>query len=319
MENASKALLVAAAILIVIVLITFGIRILNSAGDTAKQAQGLGDSISSATTSKVESLLSGLGGGSSNLNHSGIIPEGGKYISNDGTTYEAGDTMPSQTKYGDVYIYGNYKYTKEGSGWKVSINIGKNEAEYGVVLESINENKITNMQGTFSNCTALKKPPKIPDSVTNMNSTFWYCTSLESVPKIPNGVTSMNATFLNCSLIKEPPILPDTVTSLDSTFYGCESLEKAPKIPDNVINMERTFIGCSALKEAPTIPSGVINMNQTFQGCSLLVGKITINANPTEYNSCFTLTKKAIEIIGACSEETKKNLAATSSRGNVTY
>lgn len=49
MENASKALLIAAAVLIVILLIAFGMRILNSAGDTAGQAGEIGASTSMQT------------------------------------------------------------------------------------------------------------------------------------------------------------------------------------------------------------------------------------------------------------------------------
>ena len=44
MENASKALLIAAAVLIVILLIGFGMRILNSAGDSSGQAEDLASS-----------------------------------------------------------------------------------------------------------------------------------------------------------------------------------------------------------------------------------------------------------------------------------
>lgn len=44
MENASKALLIAAAVLIVILLIAFGMRILNSTGDTSGQAEDLSSS-----------------------------------------------------------------------------------------------------------------------------------------------------------------------------------------------------------------------------------------------------------------------------------
>lgn len=41
MENASKALLIAAAVLIVILLIAFGMRIMNSTGDSSGQAEDL--------------------------------------------------------------------------------------------------------------------------------------------------------------------------------------------------------------------------------------------------------------------------------------
>ena len=53
MENASKALLIAAAVLIVILLIVFGMRIFNSAqtaGDAEGAATSIGTGITGATT-----------------------------------------------------------------------------------------------------------------------------------------------------------------------------------------------------------------------------------------------------------------------------
>lgn len=49
MENASKALLIAAAVLIVILLIAFGMRILNSNDDTGEQADQAAQSTSMQT------------------------------------------------------------------------------------------------------------------------------------------------------------------------------------------------------------------------------------------------------------------------------
>lgn len=49
MENASKALLIAAAVLIVILIIAFGMRIFNSAGDAGGQAGAVGESTSLQT------------------------------------------------------------------------------------------------------------------------------------------------------------------------------------------------------------------------------------------------------------------------------
>lgn len=49
MENASKALLIAAAVLVVVIIIALGMRILNSGTDTADQAQTVGISTSIQT------------------------------------------------------------------------------------------------------------------------------------------------------------------------------------------------------------------------------------------------------------------------------
>ena len=63
MENATKALLIAAAVLIAIVLIALGVRLLDSAGDTSKQADKVGAQIGETVTNRVteiNGLLSGL-------------------------------------------------------------------------------------------------------------------------------------------------------------------------------------------------------------------------------------------------------------------
>ena len=49
MENASKALLIAAGVLIVILLIAFGMSVFHSTGDSAGQAEAVGESTSMQT------------------------------------------------------------------------------------------------------------------------------------------------------------------------------------------------------------------------------------------------------------------------------
>lgn len=49
MENATKALLIAAAVLIVILLIAFGMRIFNSTSDVSGQATSTGTKLSNQT------------------------------------------------------------------------------------------------------------------------------------------------------------------------------------------------------------------------------------------------------------------------------
>lgn len=49
MENASKALLIAAAVLIVILLIAFGMRIFNSTGNTSSKATETGEKLTEQT------------------------------------------------------------------------------------------------------------------------------------------------------------------------------------------------------------------------------------------------------------------------------
>ena len=60
MENASKALLIAAAVLIVILVIAFGMNIFNSAQD-AGDASSASSAINSGVTSATQNLKDSLG------------------------------------------------------------------------------------------------------------------------------------------------------------------------------------------------------------------------------------------------------------------
>lgn len=65
MENATKALLIAAAVLIAIVLIALGVNLLSAGGDTADQAGQVGEELDKGIGSaagKVEGALGSLGG-----------------------------------------------------------------------------------------------------------------------------------------------------------------------------------------------------------------------------------------------------------------
>ncbi len=162
-----------------------------------------------------------------------------------------------------------------GNGWSVYVKSTEQTA-YAPILESINGIPITNMFGTFKDCTSLKTSPKIPNSVTNMNYTFDGCISLTTAPAIPNSVTDMA-----------------------STFAGCTSLATAPTMPNGVTYMGDTFYGCTSLTTAPAIPNSVTDMYNTFYYCTSLTGTIEINANPTEYDGCFSGTSKKIILTGS--------------------
>lgn len=54
MENASKALLIAAAVLIVILLIAFGMSVFNSTGDTSADAEQVGSQITQQSGAAAE-------------------------------------------------------------------------------------------------------------------------------------------------------------------------------------------------------------------------------------------------------------------------
>lgn len=72
MENATKALLIAAAVLIVILLIAFGMRIFNSTSDVSGQATSTGTQLSNQTgvaANSASDALNGLNGWTNKYNN----------------------------------------------------------------------------------------------------------------------------------------------------------------------------------------------------------------------------------------------------------
>ena len=249
MENASKALLIAAAILIVIVLIGFGVSVLNSGSEAIKQGENVGNSISLAgkdAADKVGSILDRLGGGSVSLDHSGVVPVGGEYNSG-GTTYEPGDTMPTLQN-NATYTYGDYIYTYDSSRncWNVKVRDNTRD-KYGEILNNINGKEIGIMERTFKNCSNLTtNVPEIPSTVKHLIYTFDGCTNLKVMPKIPYGVVEMIGTFKTCANLSEVKAIPDSVGNMIQCFYGCSSIESIT-IPKSVTSIGQTFVGCNSL------------------------------------------------------------------------
>lgn len=64
MENATKALLIAAAVLVVIVIIALGVRLLGTAGDSSEQAEKVTNQLNETTDKAIQDI----GGGLSKLN-----------------------------------------------------------------------------------------------------------------------------------------------------------------------------------------------------------------------------------------------------------
>ena len=144
------------------------------------------------------------------VDHNGTtIPKGATFTKTNGTVYGEGDTFPTFEN-GDIYTYGDYKYqdyvrtemmgpmtiTKTAIGVSV---IDKSKTSYGEILSSIAGKPVTEMSGTFMNCTALKVAPAIPNSIKIMPSAFSGCTSLTTAPVIPSGITSLYMTFKDCT------------------------------------------------------------------------------------------------------------------------
>ena len=168
------------------------------------------------------------------------LPEGATYYSG-GLSGTAMNKFPETMAKGDVYTYGDYKYTYQvpykGSPYWDVVAVDKTKSSYGTILGNINDVPVTSMTSTFSGCTTLTDLSKL--------------------------------------------VIPSSVTSMNGTFSGCTTLTDASNfaIPSNVSDIDSLFSGCTNLKTAPIIPATVKSMDYLFENCELLTGTVTINAN----------------------------------------
>lgn len=189
------------------------------------------------------------------------IPENATYtIAETGEVLTTGDMFPEVVAEGDLYTYGDYKYTytSKYTGWGVELNTdvtNKRQKTYGAMLDSINDIDVTYLDGTFYECTSLTTAPRMPSGTRSMWSTFLGCTSLKTYVGAPEGTPDGDFSGY---------VIPDTLQSMNGMFYNCTSLTKAP-----------------------TIPESVTCMDSTFRNCTSLTDSITINGTPTSYDDCF--------------------------------
>lgn len=222
-----------------------------------------------------------------------LIPEGATYtVAATGKVLGPDNAFPATVKTGDIYTYGDYKYTYSTSdaGWKVEINTDvtdKNRTSYGQILENINGVDVTSVNSTFYGCTALKVAPVIPASVKDIGGVFMNCTALTTAPVLPAGSDNGNV-FRGCTNLR-------TYTG-STDGYGDFSKYI---IPASVKNLNHWFENCTSLVTAPVIPAGVEYMIATFRGCTSLKGSITINTTNWHFEHFLSGTQ-ITEILGDC-------------------
>ena len=248
----------------------------------------------------------------------GTVSDDGKEI-----TMEAGGAFKllsdTPSYIGALYSYGDYDYLyieKESefrkitekvsgytldffeSGWNPFV-IDTNKTEYGAVLESINGQDITNMMGTYSECTLLSNISNIniPSTVTYALTLFWGCTSLVDASglKIPNGIISMQQTFRECTSLTVAPDLSNckNLINLVGTYYRCTSLKTYAGSKDADGDFSNYLIPNSVIHIGSDLLGGI------FQDCTLLTGAITLNITPETYANCLKGTQ-ITQILGDC-------------------
>lgn len=256
--------------------------------------------------------LSGLEIPSSAINLYGIF--------SDCSSLTTAPSIPNRVKYFQ-YAFFNCEKLKTAPALPNSI-VNLRYSFYGcksMTQAPVLPQNVFNTTYTFGHCEALKIAPEIPNQVTDMTGMFIYCTSLEKITAIPSSVTTISSAFSNCSALKDISNIniPSSVTDATSAFQSCRELTILPDLTTAVSlkNMDRMFASCEKLTTAPFIPNSVENMSSAFYKCYALTGTITINANLTQYDSCFEGTQKEI-ILNGTSQQLNE-LVNTSHKYNI--
>lgn len=248
------------------------------------------------------------------LSHSGIIPEGGTYITgivggykedetgttiwqwdySNATTYAAGSEFPNTISKGDVYIYGDYEY-------KYNYFYNKVDYQEGRSLWIDNEEVNNNYDGWGV------RP--IDESKSN------YGAILESINN--QEIVSLHSLFYNNYNLKNAPEIPASVIDLSYTF-AITGLKTSPTIPNSVIYMNSTF-DSSDLTTAPEIPSSVTSMWSTFAYCVDLTGTVKINSsNITKADLIFEMIENDIIVEVPEGSTTFNTFSAANLPSNIT-
>ena len=163
MENATKALLIAAAVLIAIILIALGVSLLSSAGDTTGQAEQVGQDINisiGGASSSVIVGLQGLQGGSSSggttqggslsgfymyLSSSSLEPKEDWYITNIPSSIKTWKNLIEYTNNNAISLQGySVKFKQTNDGYvSLYLNVGQTEIERYVHKVGEKDNKIS--------------------------------------------------------------------------------------------------------------------------------------------------------------------------------
>ena len=147
MENTSKALLIAAAVLIVIILITLGIKLLKPNSQVQTQATDAGKAISEKTATAADLAISHMGersiGGSgqsgtepsgSSATGSGQSGTGGSGNSEAGTTVVQTLGSITASNYGDYIDLGTTIISDKPADWRIFYN-DKNGHVYAILAD----------------------------------------------------------------------------------------------------------------------------------------------------------------------------------------
>lgn len=122
-----------------------------------------------------------------------------------------------------------------------------------------------NIGGAFSG-TKITSAPSVAATVTNMLGTYANCTSLTSAGTIPLGVTDTRYCYAGCTSLAAAPTIPSSVVNVSGMYSGCTALTGNVRIESNIItDATNCFSGTSTTKNVyiPFYSSGT-TYSQTY-------------------------------------------------------
>ncbi|MBP5476697.1 MAG: BspA family leucine-rich repeat surface protein [Paludibacteraceae bacterium] len=153
-------------------------------------------------------------------------------------------------------------------------------------LENINYSEVTDMNGMFMGCSALKSldltPLAAAGNVKLTENMFAGCASLESLDLRPLNTTLLESAFrmfANCFSLKSIDLRQfntSNMTDMSFMFADCSSLESLDLklfYTEKVKSMMSMFEGCSSLKSVNLLRFNTANvkyMDRMFERCSSL-------------------------------------------------
>ena len=177
---------------------------------------------------------------------------------------------------------------------KGSLNyIGSGAFSGSAITEVTVPGTVERIDGSFANCTSLKKVTLQSGVKVIGDSAFSNCASLQEI-NIPSGVTTIgnNAFYSDASLTKLA--LPNTVTSMGTYAFACAGLSGGITLSNKLTTVSANAFEYSSLTSV-VIPDSVTSIGSyAFNGCNSLTD-VTLSSKLTSiasgaFNDCSRMT-----------------------------
>lgn len=157
----------------------------------------------------------------------------------------------------------------------------------GAIMGCLNFLYVTNMNGTFKDCSNASLYLKEIYNVIDMSEAYYNCNRFNGIPSanaVCNSVRYMDSAFYNCANIRGNAVLPANLISASNAYVGAKNLTGIVSYGTSYQNLDNTFNGCNLITgDAYT----ATNMAYAYYGCSNLNGNIVNTGSPINMRGAF--------------------------------